>query len=783
MPKIRDFDDLLKHEAAGRRRSPDRLTGAGRESVFLNPIMREENLAMNTRGTTRRGFLRAIGMGAASLALPACAKLRTSQAGAAPATGLSGRKPNIVLIMSDDMGFSDIGCYGSEVRTPTLDGLAANGLRFTQFYNTARCCPTRASLLTGLYPHQAGIGHMMDDKGLPGYKGDLGTNCLTIAEALRPAGYAAYMAGKWHVTRYTKPDGPKHNWPRQRGFDRFFGTIHGAGSFYDPNSLTRDNTQIPPGEDFYYTDAISDNAARCILDHKRTRGDKPFFLYVAYTAAHWPMHAKPEDIARYKGRYDKGWHALRRERYQRMRKMGLLKEQWDLSPHDSGPWDELSDEDKAWHSRRMEVYAAMIDSMDQGIGRIVKALNQTGTFENTLILFLQDNGGCAEEYGSQGPIRPDPSKPAELKAMAHDELQTRMQPTHTRDGRPVRVGHGVMPGPADTYIAYGKEWANASNTPFRMYKHWVHEGGISTPLIAHWPAAIRRRGEFERQPGHLIDVMATCVDLAGAAYPTERNGQAVTPLEGRSLIPAFEGKPIEREAIYWEHEGNRAIRVGRWKLVAKGPTGPWELYDTEADRSELNDLAAKEPDRARQMAAMWQTFAEKALFVPWPWDRGRENENLSKKKRFVLKAGDVLDRSQAPMVAGKSFRIAAAFEPAAADGVVVAQGGSSLGYALYLKGGRLALATRHQGRLTVVSTAEKLPAGRVEAEARLAADGTVTLTVGGKQVAAGKAPGPIPKMPLDGLQVGRDENGAVGEYAAPNALEGSIEKVVIEVGT
>jgi len=562
---------------------------------------------------TRRHFLRTAGFGAAAV-LAGC---RAAESRAtAPA-----KRPNIVLIMSDDMGFSDLGCYGGEIATPTLDGLASRGIRFTQFYNTARCCPTRASLISGLYQHQAGIGHMMGDKGLPGYRGDLSSHCVTIAEVLKSAGYGTYMTGKWHVTPYTRPEGPKHNWPCQRGFDHFFGTIHGAGSYYDPNSLTRDNTQIPPGDNFYYTDAIADNAAGYIRDHRRTRPDTPFFLYVPFTAAHWPMHARPEDIAKYKGRYDAGWQVIRQARYERMRRMGLLKEPWDLSPRDAGDWNALSDADKAWHARRMEVYAAMVTVMDEGIGRIVQALKDTGAYENTLILFLQDNGGCAEEFGSKGAPR-NYVKNVEAKPMRPGELQTQMVPPVTRDGRPTRVGHGVMPGPADTYIAYGREWANVSNTPFRMYKHWVHEGGISTPLIAHWPAGIpeSRHGVFERQPGHLIDIMATCVDLAGATYPKTFKGKAITPMQGVSLVPAFHGKDVGRtEPLYWEHEGNRAIRIGKWKLVAKGAAGPWELYDMEADRSELHNLADRYPDRVQAMAQKWETFARKAHMIPWPW--------------------------------------------------------------------------------------------------------------------------------------------------------------------
>jgi arylsulfatase A-like enzyme len=523
-------------------------------------------------------------------------------------------RPNIVLIMSDDMGYSDIGCYGGEVKTPTLDKLAAGGVRFTQFYNTARCCPTRAALLTGLYQHQAGIGHMMGDYGLPGYRGDLNRNCMTIAEVLKTAGYSTYMTGKWHVTPHVRPksEDEKHNWPLQRGFDRFYGTIHGAGSFFDPNSLTRDNTLIAPdADDYYYTDAISDNAAKFIDEHDRNR---PFFLYVPYTAAHWPMHAKPQDIAKYKGRYDDGWDKLRAERYQRMIDMGLISADWKLSPNVQD-WEQAKD--RQWHVLRMEVYAAMVDSMDQGIGRIVAALERNGQFDNTLILFLQDNGGCAEEFGSAGPVKPDPSQPVVLRPMTPGELQFDMVPKVTRDGRPVRTGHGVMPGAADTYVAYGQQWANASNTPFRLYKHWVHEGGISTPLIAHWPRGIQRHGEFDRQPSHLIDLMATCVDLSGAAYPKQYNGHEITPLEGVSLAPAFAGQPLARkDALYWEHEGNRAVRLGKWKVVSRHP-GNWELYDIEADRSELNDLAAKHPEKLNELTALYDAWAARANVAPW----------------------------------------------------------------------------------------------------------------------------------------------------------------------
>lgn len=558
------------------------------------------------------------------------------------ASGVSGARaaeqtrPNIVIIMSDDMGFSDLGCYGGEIQTPNLDALAQNGIRFTQFYNMARCCPTRASLLTGLYPHQAGIGHMMSDQGHDGYRGDLNRRCVTIAEALRPAGYRNYAVGKWHVTRHIRPEDAKHNWPLQRGFDRYYGTIHGGGSYYDPSTLTRDNKPISPFADpeyqpktFYYTDAISDHAARFIAAHRQQHSDKPFFLYVAYTAAHWPMHALPEDIAKYRGKFDAGYEPVRRARFERMKALGLVPKDSALSPQ-AGDWNRVSD--KRWEATGMEVYAAMVDRMDQGIGRIVAQLKSSGVFENTLLFFLQDNGGCAEAMGRSGtrehPEQPRAAQPT-LPPMALDALlPAGSVPPQTRDGYPVLMGRKVLPGPGDTYIAYGRDWANVSNTPFREYKHWVHEGGISTPLIAHWPGGIAasQRGKLQPAPGHLIDLMATCVDIGRAQYPAEFNGQKIQPLEGASLRPAFDGRSIERaHPIFWEHEGNRAVREGPWKLVAK-ENQPWELYDIDADRTELNNLAVKYPERVQQLAAKWDNWAARANVLPLgAWRRAATN--------------------------------------------------------------------------------------------------------------------------------------------------------------
>jgi arylsulfatase A-like enzyme len=552
-------------------------------------------------------------------------------------------RPNIILIMSDDMGISDIGCYGSEINTPVLDGLAAGGVRFTQFYNTARCCPTRASLMTGLYPHQAGVGHMMNDRGVDGYRGNLNKNCMTIAEVLRTADYSTYMAGKWHVTKEINPqsDADKHNWPCQRGFDRFYGTIHGAGSLWDPNTLTRGNTYITPLNDteyqpeepWFYTTAISDNVVKFIREHK---GENPFFVYVAYTAAHWPMHAPEKDIARYKGRYEDGYTPIRKARHARMKKLGIVEEHWGLSPQ-AEDWAAVAN--KPWERRNMEVYAAMIDNMDQGIGRIVDELKRQNKLDNTLVLFLQDNGGCAEGFGRGSQGKPRANAPT-LPPMGKDELQTGMVPKQTRDGYPVRQGQGVMAGAADTFIGYGRGWANVSNTPFREYKHWVHEGGISTPLIAHWPATIKAQGELRHTPSHLIDIMATCVDVSGAKYPEAYQDQAIKPLEGVSLVPVFLEQPVDREAIYWEHERNCAIRQGKWKLVGKGILGPegpnaekWELYNIEADRSELNDLAATHPDRVNAMSDLYLTYCKRANVLPFQGQKPPKPKKKSPAKK------------------------------------------------------------------------------------------------------------------------------------------------------
>ena len=521
------------------------------------------------------------------------------------------QRPNVVLILNDDMGYSDIGCYGGEVETPNLDRLAANGLRFSQFYNTARCSPSRASMLTGLHPHQTGVGILTYDSGPEGYAGNLNHRCVTIPQVLKANGYRTYMSGKWHVaSSLTKPT---DTWPLQRGFDEFYGTIIGAGSFYDPNTLTRGNDNVEhearePG--FFYTDAISDQAVAYIEQHAAAHRDRPFFEYVAYTAPHWPLHAHDEDIAKYKGRFDKGWDRLREERLKKLVDAGLLSEEWMLTERDptQPPWTEAERDARfrAWTLRCMEVYAAQIDRMDQGIGRIVAALERTGQLENTVVIFLADNGACAEDIPEDVTI---------------DELVDKLMIARkrTRSGEPVHFGNdpGRMPGPENTYQSYGTAWANLSNTPFRLYKHWIHEGGISTPLIVHWPKGIEELGGIRHAPGYLPDIMATVLDVTGTPYPSDRQGRAVAPLEGRSLLPVFRRDEAlaDRGPMFWEHEGNAAVRIGKWKLVKRYPLD-WELYDMQEDRTELNDLAAGEPGRVQEMAKLYEAWAERCGVIP-----------------------------------------------------------------------------------------------------------------------------------------------------------------------
>lgn len=498
-------------------------------------------------------------------------------------------RPNIVVIMADDLGFSDLGSYGGLIQTPNLDQLAENGLRFTQFYNTGRCAPTRASLMTGLYPHHAGIGLNTRDNNEPGYTGRLTSRTVTIPEVLREVGYQSMISGKWHLSHwnYDNPYSTMHppTWPLQRGFDRFFGTLSGAGSYFSPVSLMRDNEFIEPGEDFYYTDHINDEAARFI---EEADPDRPVFLYISHVAPHWPLHAQPHDIEKYDGVYDIGWDKARKIQMQQQVAEGLIDEKWLISERDHRvpSWERASN--KEWEAHRKAVYAAQVDNMDQGIGRVIESLKKTNRFNNTLIFFFSDNGG---DSGT-------------------------LQGIDTRHGYFERGGTSpdVFPGGPDTYASYGMPWANVSNTPFRLYKTWNHEGGIAGPFIAHWPDGIEDTGKIRHQQGHVIDIMATIIDISGADFPLTYQGNDILPLDGISLIPAFSNRSLDREALYWEHRGNRAVRSGKWKLVAMRDK-PWELYDMDEDRTESRNLADQHPELVEKLAEMWQSWAEQTFVL------------------------------------------------------------------------------------------------------------------------------------------------------------------------
>lgn len=494
-------------------------------------------------------------------------------------------RPNIVLILADDMGFSDLGCYGSRINTPNLNKLAAEGLRFKQFYNAGRCCPTRASLLTGLYQHQAGVGHMLENYKKPAYTNGLNEHCVTIAEMLHAAGYRTYHSGKWHVGGIGAKADPR-NHPMNRGFDRAYGS-GGGGNYFALKPLYLDKEYIQPGEGFYATDAFSDWAVKFLHEHAEQHKDQPFFLHLCYTAPHFPLHAKPEDIAKYRGKYRDGWDKERARRYAKLIKNGIIDPKWKLSDRDpvAKAWADVPEAEKDEWDLRMAVHSAMIDCLDQGVGRVLAAIKQMGAEDNTLIVFLSDNGASAEFLDTW--------------------------PNPVRGHKP-----GSITGTKESHRCIEIGWANAANTPFRENKMWVQEGGISTSFIAHWPDGIKARGTMTDQVGHIIDLMPTFLELAGATYPKTWHGNTLTPLEGQSLVAAFKGaKPVPR-TLAWEHEGNSALRVGDWKIV-KVFRGDWELHNMKEDRTETVNLATQQPDRVKKMAAQWQKWADKVGVVPW----------------------------------------------------------------------------------------------------------------------------------------------------------------------
>jgi len=534
----------------------------------------------------RRDFLkRTVAMGPA-FALGTLASAARSQA-TTPSKSSGARKPNVLVIIADDMGYADAGCYGGEIGTPNLDRLATNGLRFTQCYSTGRCWPSRTSLLTGYYPQQVRMDPV---------RGRLPKWTRVAPHYLKPLGYRCYHSGKWHLRNAPKPvaDG---------GFDHSY-VLRDHDRFFCPKNHELDDRKLAPiqeGTDFYVTTAIAEHATDFLKEHAEKHADSPFYCYLAFTSPHFPLHALQKDIARYRDRYLQGWDVIGKQRWRRQREMGLVNckaaalepdviPSWNFSrdklqemigPGEADravPWKDLTEEQKRFQATKMAIHAAMIDRMDQEIGRVLDQIRKMNAFEDTVILFVSDNGASAEQI-----IRGDKHDPS------------------------------AAPGSAHSYLCLGPGWSSAANTPFRLHKSWVHEGGISSPLIVHWPAGLKARGELRHDPCHFIDVLPTVLDVTGAAnFSPQWNGQTAPPLPGTSLTPAFtKNNAIAHEYIYFHHMTNRAIRVGNWKLVAKGKDGPWELYDLGTDRCESKNLADMHPDKVAQMSELWQRCEDK----------------------------------------------------------------------------------------------------------------------------------------------------------------------------
>ena len=670
-------------------------------------------------------------------------------------------RPNILVVLVDDLGYSDLGCYGGEIPTPNLDRLAAGGLRYEACYNSARCCPSRASLLTGLHPHRAGVGSFAterpDERRGPAYLGHLNDECGTLAEVLGGAGYRSYMVGKWHVGL---PG------PVARGFDEFYGYRRG----YEQDQWSPERYErLPEGRpleleygegEFYATDVFTDYALEFLRQHRERDGDDPWFLYLAHSSPHFPVQAPARTTARFVETYRAGWDALRAARFERQQAFGLATAGWSLSPRSLVPvdqediangypgvpnpaWDELGAARREDLAHRMAVFAAMVHHVDEGIGRVVADLEERGELENTLVLFTSDNGSCYEwgPFGFDGPSRRGATTLHEGDAL------------------------GRM-GEAGTYHSIGSGWANLGNTPFRLYKHFVHEGGVASPLIAHWPRGITREPGWVRDPVHVMDFMATLAEVAGGDPSAGVGGRAVLATDGVSLVPTFDGRALAERAIHFDHQGAYGVRSGRWKAVrTKRAPAPieWELYDLAEDRCELRDLAAVEPERLAAMVADWEAWARRVKVYPFHRPEG---------------AGPV-----AGPIAGRAVTIRCRVEPppggASPSGVLVAHGGRTHGIAVWLDEGQLVLSVRRGGKLTELRGPDA-PGGAFDLRAELTADAELVLHVGGVEVARGDAGGLVPHQPTDGLDVGRDLQSAVGSYTAPHAFAGRVLDASVE---
>ena len=680
------------------------------------------------------------------------------------ARGFADERPNLLLILVDDLGYSDLGCFGGEIGTPNIDRLAANGLRFTQCYNSARCCPSRASLMSGLYPHQAGIGSFAQsqpsrEKG-PAYLGHLNDQCVTLAEVLKSAGYHNYMVGKWHM---------EEPGPIARGFDEFYGFVKG----YEQDQWKLDRyTRLPEGRtpelnfddgSFYATDAFSDYAVE-FLKQAAAQEDQPWFLYLAHSAPHFPVQAPAKSVQRNVAKYRRGWDQLREERYERMQEVGLAGESWTLTerswvpvdrddiangyPGQRNPaWSDLTPERQEDLAYRMATFAAMVQHVDHGIQRIVAQLESMGQLDNTVIMLLSDNGACYEwgPFGFDGPSRQGVTK--------------------------LHTGHELaeMGGPG-TYHAYGSGWANLCNTPFQMYKHFTHEGGVCTPLIVHWPQGIDETDRWVRDPVHLIDIMPTFCELANANYPTERNDQAIQPMEGTSLVPTFHGAMLSERSIMFEHQEARAVRRGQWKIVwsKRMPFEiKWELYNLASDRCETSDLAEVYPELTNELAKEWEAWARRVKVFPF----------------YKSNNGDASNGIASPQIADRPLQVRCKvmLSDGTNEGVILAHGGNQHGYSLHVEKRKLVFSVRRNGEVSAIRA--DCPIGEeFDVVAQLTGEGTMKLSINEKLKSIKEGVGLIEVQPLDRLSLGFDDRSAVGNYESPYKFEGKYRAVEVNTG-